>query len=152
MKWNIHVHMRSNPIGFHTSLTPEAHNKILYAVNSGLSNEDIAALADIHPRTLQIWLERGSDEGFKNEDTIFAHLFKDFIKEKALFKKSKIDLLTDKPSDIKWLLERIYPETFGENSSEIKELIKNIQEIKHKIGSGDHGNGNTNNLASQKDP
>lgn len=131
--------MKTNPIGFHTHLTPEVHEKILYAVNSGLSNEDIAALADVHPATLRNWLDRGNIESLAEECSPFAHLFKDFIKEKALYKKTKVELLKDNSTDIKWLLERRFPESFSENSKEIQELIQFVKEMKER-GVIHHGN------------
>lgn len=124
--------MKANRVGFHTKLTPELHQKIIEAVSKVIIPSKVAALVKIPQQTLSDWLKRGENDANNSQQSIFAHLAIDFKYEQALLVSHLIQRLQDCPANYRslvWLLERCFREDFGSDSSQIQELVNNINLI-----------------------
>lgn len=129
--------MKQNPSGFHTSLTPDVHRRIIEAVPTVYVKTHVAGLARIHVETLRNWMSRGSYDHGKGIETPFAHLFADY--HEALGKAAQelvynVQTNPDAVAGNKWLLERAFREEFGADSAEIKELRAMFTQIMAQKG------------------
>lgn len=157
MKWNIHAHMKANPPGrpqgTFKHLDETTYHKIVAGFNDTLVLRRAALYARETPYHLKYWLEVGENDANNLKDTIYAQLFYD-VGQKLSFKAAKyikeLEMCPKNWQSLTWIMERCLSQDYGSHSEEIQELIKNLAILKHKMESGDQGNGNSNILTSEE--
>lgn len=118
---------RQNPQGFHTSLTPQMHAKIIECVPRVLMPKQVAKLAKIHPDTILNWLKRGMDDVKSETGTVFAQLFLDYqekLGEEVEKLISKMQICNKYWQAAYELLKVAAREDFGHDTEEYKELLE----------------------------
>ena len=114
--------------GRETKLTTELQGRLCRDLADAVPRRHACARAGIGVRTLRRWLARG-----KKGETPYAALL-------AEVKKAEADAVAKHVSNIElhstdswqanaWILERRWPEEFGSQRAEIKELRKQVQEL-----------------------
>ncbi len=124
-----------NPVGFHTTLTDEAMQRIISNVRRGLTVNMIAGVSRIPSKNLRRWLQRGQEEIENGDDTsIFAQLCLKFHEERN---EEIISLLERVRSGGKnwqgsWEIVRaVAREDFGQEAVEYKELVEMFTKLNH---------------------
>ncbi len=128
MAWN-------NPIGFHTSLTDEALEKIISNVRRGLTVGMVAGVSRVPKESLRRWLIRGKEDAQKEiKDSIFAQLWVRFEEERN---EEIMTLLERVRSGGKnwqgpWeIVKAVAREDFGQEAVEYKELVEMFTKLNH---------------------
>lgn len=127
-----------------TTLTEEVHISIIDAVPKVLIKTQIAGLVGISHQKLCYWLDRGEKDLKENNLSIYAHLFADFVRARAIEVQNLIERIRKAPDNYKalcWILEKCFREDFGEDSEELKELRALFVRILPLIGKGEKGHG-----------
>ena len=127
---------RKNPPGFHTSLTPEVHDKIIAAVDGVIVQTYIADLVGVPQRSLSEWLTRGEEEAYRGENTVFAHLSLEIKRKQAQIVQKQIARLLafDNHNPIQWVLERCFPNEFSSDATLRKEFKDSVNFLKNLSG------------------
>lgn len=119
--------MRSNPVGFHTTLTEEVAQHILENVQGNYVIGQVARMARIPRENLRRWLLRGEEEATANSNTIFAHLWVDFEQKRGIEIQEMLADVKNRRTNwqASWqLLTSIAREDFGVEAVEYKELLE----------------------------
>lgn len=137
---------KANPSGYHTSLTDDAHKKIIDAVPQVIIKARCAALAGVSRTSLQSWLDQGERDLGLGTDSVFARLAYDFNMAQAKVIRDKLALISDaahredgkvvvdyKP--ISWQLEKCFREDFGADSAAIQDILLKLTEMEKQMQS-----------------
>lgn len=119
--------MRSNPVGFHTSLTDDVASHILEHVEGNYVIGQIARMARIPKTTLRRWLMRGEEEANEHKDSVFAQLWINLEQKRGVEIKSMLEDVRARKTNwqASWeLLRCIAREDFGVEAIEYKELLE----------------------------
>lgn len=123
---------RSNPPGFHTTLTPELHEKIISLVPTCLTPYIVAKCARLRYPTLLNWLKRGREDADKEQCTIFSQLAYDFEEKlgESLSRCVQNVLDCGKNWPAAWeLLSSLDRENFGKESILYKDLLDSYKKL-----------------------
>lgn len=118
--------MEANPVGFHTSLTKDIHDRIIAAVPRVIIQSQCAYSAGISRHTVNNWMKRGESDLTKNISSPFAHLFTDFRKAQCEIVRETLEEIragSDNYRALCWILEKCFREDFGSDSAEHQELV-----------------------------
>lgn len=116
-----------------TLFTEERRKKILKAVSEGNYRADAAELAGIHPSTLQGWLRIGRKEKSGEHFNFFMAIVdaENSVKTRCIqgvLEAGRVDA-----KHYQWYLERKFPEQWGRDSYQLKEMQKAMDEIKAEM-------------------
>lgn len=118
-------------VGRPLKLTQEVADKIVDNVKHGYIPSQICRLTQTPKPTLTRWLKKGCEDAENGKGSIYAQFWNKFEQERGKVIKDLIDSIKGSG---KWqaeleLLKVFDRENFGNESSEIKELIKNLNEL-----------------------
>ena len=115
-------------------LNDATHHVICECIANGCNREVAAKCADITGRTLYSWLRQGSAK----TSGPFLDLFQGVKKAEAAFVLNNLKIInTAAPKNwtaAAWLLERKYPEEWGNHVKELKDLLAELKELKRDNG------------------
>lgn len=140
--------MKSNPQGFHTSLTNQVKERVIEATSQVIVLPQIAALSGVPLTTLRGWLHRGAKDKIGGIESIFAQLSSEFYKARGEVVRDLLNQLRSCPKNygaLTWILEKCFKEDFGAESEEMKELRELFKSILPLIGKGELFNVNSQN-------
>lgn len=117
-----------NPVGFHTTLTDEALERIISNVRRGLTVNMIAGVSHTPPNNLRRWLKRGQEDVESGEgNTIFAQLWLKFHAERNEEIMTLLDRVRSGGKNWQgpWeIVKAVAREDFGQEAIEYKELVE----------------------------
>ena len=127
-----------------SKITPEAREKIIGGIKSGLPYDNAAHLARIHHKTLYNWLVKGREDleaGIESEYVNFLHDIKEVEAQRIANHIASIAGQTERWQASAWMLERhpVSRKVFGQNAEQFDELSKEIALIRQSIEGKDKG-------------
>jgi hypothetical protein len=124
---------KKKKIGRPTHLTPEVLEKVLYAISKGNYRKVAAQYAGVSEKCFKDWMRRGKEE----PDGDYGEFFKKVTEEESKVEIEAVGVLSDSNSkDAKRLIEylsRKHPERWASDSYKVKQLEKELQEIKRLL-------------------
>ncbi len=119
--------LRPNPVGHHTTLTPQKIDEIIAAVPEVIVQNQVAHRAHVTKQSLSQWLEQGQNDIEKGRpDSLFAQLYDRFHKARSEIVKNTLATLLGCPKNFQaltWTLEKCFREDFGKDSEQIQKLL-----------------------------
>lgn len=105
--------------------------RIYSDIRAGLSLECAAQRAGVVPATLQNWIRRGK-RGDELYVTFYQESRKALADAQALY-VARINLASkDDWKAAAWMLERMWPETYGDNKKELREALKLLKQLQRE--------------------
>jgi hypothetical protein len=129
-------------------ISPEKQQVILNAVRAAVPLNRAAALAGVHVSTVHAWKAKGKVA----KDGPYREFFDALKREEGVFITKALTEIQAIAKNAKqwtawaWILERRWPEEFGQSRHEITELKKQLKELENLIrgnGQPNAGNGAT---------
>jgi hypothetical protein len=121
--------------GTRTKLTPAAHRALVKAIGAGVPYKFAAAAANCSEASVYSWLSRARKP---DADPILVKLLEDIKAAEAQAVEMRLKQITaagEKQWQAHaWVLERRFPDQFGAERREIKELKKQIAELMERVG------------------
>lgn len=109
-----------------SKLTPEAHKAIVDAVSAGMPYRFAAAAAGVTERALHLWLAAGR-KGSGEANVQLLHALKEAQAKAVASRLRELTAAGEKQWQAHaWWLERMYPDEFGANRQEVRELQKQV--------------------------
>lgn len=130
--------MPANPPGRPTNLTPEMIDYLVKFIPEAITQNQLARLSGVPQQCLCDWLKRGKEDRINNVDSVFAQFSVKYEEEKGKLIKGLLIKMANQGTfqSLQWMLEQCFPDEFGLNALEIKELLDEVKEIK-KIRQGE---------------
>ena len=130
--------MQEKRRGRSTSFTPEIADKILTSITNGSPIRFAALSAGVDDSTVYKWMKQGKNGDPENpKDAIFIDFFKAMKVAKGKWVEARIAKITYAANQAwqanAWLLERMYPEQFGSDRREIRDLKKMLAELMSEV-------------------
>jgi len=122
----------ANPVGFHTTLTPEVHDRLVQAAREVIVPTQVAHRARIPKNTFHGWIKRGLVDMEEGNSTIYAQLANDYYHALSDVVAESIKDIRRCPKNyqaLTWLLERCFRKDFGNDSELIVEILSNFDRI-----------------------
>lgn len=124
------------PAGRPTSLTAEVQALICESIREGNYRSVAAAWAGVPIRTLRSWLARGRTEGDGPYcEFLHAVLEAENAAEMAMVAVVVTAAKAD-PLNARWYLERKFPQRWGSNSREVRELKQRLDVLEKGAAGG----------------
>jgi hypothetical protein len=127
----------SNPPGRPTDLTDELIEQIISFVPGNYSVNQVARMSGIPQQRISEWLTRGSHDLLNGINSITAQFTVKFRQAEGKEVKSLLAEMHDIGSfnSTSWLLEKCYPEDYGNDApfaKEIRETFRALKEMKEE--------------------
>lgn len=122
---------KPNSPGRPIELTPELIDYIVSFIPLAFTGRQVSRLSKVPKSNISRWLSQGEDDASSSIDSIYAQFWVRFEEEKGkLISELLLNLKhQDSYQALSWLLENCFPEEYGSNSDNIKELISVVNKL-----------------------
>lgn len=121
------------PRGRPTLFNAEVAGKIVASARDGNYRSIAARAAGVSPGTLCAWLKKGKSETAGP----YADFLKSLIEAEALAEIDTLEIIQKAakadPANARWFLERRYPDRWGRNTADVRDLERTLAELKKQI-------------------
>ena len=126
-----------------TKFTPAVRRAILKAIGNGNTYLDAAECAGISKELLRQWIKKGKSQEPDNAEFLafFARIKKAKARARMIAVRNIRAAGRKQWQAFAWWLERMYPEDWGDHKREIRELLKDLKELRKMVDEHAERNG-----------
>jgi hypothetical protein len=121
-------------VGRPTKLTPDLQAEICKLVEAGNFRYVAGRSVGVGSRTFKTWMGKGKKES-KGIYFAFRHLVLEAEQRAEINMVAVVvGAAKDRPEHARWFLERKFPQRWGSNKREIRELARQLTELEKRLG------------------